>query len=163
MNKKLLEIIKNLSNTDKEKCNNLNIKLNLLLCVEVPQWLDEYKQEDEDKLAFAISNILYELKNYIKETKWKVAGFGLFKGGVINNDQRVPHCVDKIFKTIQQFEKDEINAVAAYEKIVSDDKDALIAPHRGQHKNTSNFCLDLVNHAWLAKKENRYTCISLAV
>ncbi|MGQ3888532.1 hypothetical protein ACQUW5_05810 [Legionella sp. CNM-1927-20] len=119
--------------------------------VTLPDWIYESrnKKEDEEKIAA----FLNELKAYIKKTNWDVASFSIFKGGVINEGQRLPHRVDKILETIKQFEQSKLDAVSAYDEIVGHAEEALIAPRRGRYKTTTNFYQKIANHDWLATRE----------
>ncbi|WP_131782894.1 hypothetical protein [Legionella gresilensis] len=120
--------------------------------VTLPVWVGKNKDMQE-KLEIEVANFLNELKADIKKTSWQAAGFGIFKGSVINEGQRVPHRVDKILKTIKQFEERKLNAVSAYDKIVGHAEDALISPRRGQCKTTTNFYQKIASHDWLATRE----------
>ncbi|STX51068.1 Uncharacterised protein [Legionella busanensis] len=120
--------------------------------VTLPVWVGKNK-DMQDKLKIEVTTFLNELKADIKKTSWQVAGFGIFKGGLINEGQRVPHRVDKILNTIKQFEERKLDAVSAYDDIVGHAQEALISPRRGQHKTTTNFYQKIANHNWLATRE----------
>ncbi|PJE18199.1 hypothetical protein [Legionella sp.] len=94
-----------------------------------------------------IETHLKNIKDHIRNTPWKVGIFFiLFKGGVDNDSQRVPHRIDKILKEIKAFDDGEVDAKTAYDKIVKFAQEAIEHPGKGQTQGTKEFYLDIVNH-----------------
>ncbi len=90
--------------------------------------------------------LLTQIKSHIKNTDWKVGNYLLFKGGLMHENQRVPHRIKDVLNLIEQVELGTVEAKVAYAAIIAKAKDAIDQPRTGRASSTTAFYQDLFNH-----------------